>query len=370
MMDATVPLLVLGIILLIHLTFVNINIGLGFYSVILRWRSISNSEISKPAKRTFKFLAASEVVSGVYGTMITVVLAGFWPTLVNIAAIILFIPLIISILGIIIRLTSIAAYWYTWDKINPRTHLLIGVLMAFSGLMIPAGFRYIFAFINNPTGLASLNPVSGNIMEALTNPVYPPLLLHTWFGALSIGFLVASAGLAWSSRKDVTISKWGGYASLLGGLMIIPQGLTGFWFWSTLSFHSPYLFYSINKSFLPGGHSLIDVSYTFLGMVLLAIVILILGIIHHYQPSKRGIAYSLAVLAVTALLLGEITHDIGRLPYMVIIGEEGLPVELFINRLLILEPTIIISGLSAIIFFTAIFLLLLYLYLVKGILHE
>ncbi len=369
-MDITLPILILGTILLTHLTFVNINIGLGFYSLILRWRSLSNPETSKPARITFKFLAASEVVSGVYGTMITVVLAGFWPTLVNIAAIILFIPLMISILGIIIRLTSIAAYWYTWDKVNPRIHLLIGVLMAFSGLLIPAGFRYIFAFINNPTGLTSLNPVSGNILEAFANPVYPPLLLHTWLGALSIGFLVASAGLAWSSRKDEAISKWSGYASLLGGLMIIPQGLAGFWFWSTLSFHSPYLFYSINKSFLPSGHSLTDVSYTFLGMVLLAVVILTLGIIHHYQPSKRWIAYSLAILAVATLILGEITHDIGRLPYMVIIGEEGIPVELFINRLLILEPTLIISGLSAIIFFTAIFILLLYLYLVKGVLHE
>lgn len=369
-MDVTLPLTVLGGVLLIHLTFVNINIGLGFYSVILRWMSLSNIDAFKPARKVFKFLVATEVVSGVYGTMITVVLAGFWPTLVNIATIILFIPLLVSIIGIIIRLTSIAAYWYTWDKVGPRIHLSIGLVMAFSGLMIPAGFRYIFAFIDKPHGLTSLNPITGNTIEALMNPVYPPLLLHTLFGALSIGFLAASAGLAWSSKIDKTLERWSGYASLLGGLMIIPQGLTGFWFWSTLGFHSPYLFASLNKSFLPVQYSSTDVSHLFLGMVLLSIIILVFGIIHYYQPSRRWTAYTLAPLSIAALMFGEIAHDIGRLPYMVIVGEKGVPVELFINRLLFIEPTLILSGMLSIIFFTAIFLALLYLYLVRGILEE
>lgn len=369
-MSGTLPILILGTILLIHLTFVNINIGLGFYSLILRCRSLSNPGIGKIARRVFKFLIASEAVSGVYGTMITVVLGGLWPTLFNVATSILFIPLMISILGIIMRLTSITAYWYTWDRVSSRIHLSIGFLMAFSGLMIPAGFRYIFAFIDVPTGLTNLNPIRGSFLEALMNPVYPPLILHTWFGALSTGFLAASAGLAWSSKKDIAIYRWSGYASLLGGLMIIPQGLTGFWFWSTLSFHSPYLFYSMSKSFLPFGRSLTDVSFTFLGMVALAVTILILGIVHHYQQSKRWIAYSLAVLAVVTLILGEITHDMGRLPYMLIIGGEGISAEAFINRLIIIEPAITISGISAIIFFTSVFITLLYLYLVKGILQE
>jgi cytochrome d ubiquinol oxidase subunit I len=368
-MDPTLPIIILGIVLLIHLTFVNINIGLGFYSFILRWRSLTNIEVVKPARKVFKFLVASEVVSGVYGTMMTVVLAGFWPTLVNIATIILFIPLLISIIVIIVRLTFIAAYWYTWDKVQPKIHLVIGLLMALSGLMIPAGFRYIFAFINNPVGLIRLNPISGNPLEALTNPVYLPLLLHTWFGALSIGFLAAAAGLAWSSKIDKTIEKWSGYAGLLGGLMIIPQGLTGFWFWSTLSFHSHYLFYSINRSFLPTGHSSIDVSHAFLGMVLLAIVILTLGVIYYYQPAKRWIAYLLAPTAIASLIFGEITHDIGRLPYMVLTGETGIPIETFINRLLVIESTLVFSVVAVIIFFTLIFMGLLYLYLVKGILE-
>ncbi|MEM2017473.1 MAG: cytochrome ubiquinol oxidase subunit I [Nitrososphaerota archaeon] len=369
-MDVTLPLMVLGVILLIHLTFVNINIGLGFYSVILRWRSISNTEAAKPSRKVFKFLVATEVVSGVYGTMITVVLAGFLPTLVNIATIILFIPLLISIIGIILRLTSIAAYWYTWDRVGARIHLAVGLVMAFSGLMIPAGFRYIFAFISSPVGLTSLNPISGNIIEALMNPLYPPLLLHTFFGALSIGFLAASAGLAWSSKIDKTVERWSGYASLIGGLMIVPQGLAGFWFWSTLSFHSPYLFASLTRSFLPTQYPSTDVSYFFLGMVLLSILILVLGIVHYYQPSRRWTAYILAPLSIAALVFGEIAHDIGRLPYMVIVGDTGVPVEIFINRLLFIEPSLILSGVSAILFFTAIFIALLYLYLIKGIIGE
>ncbi|MCS7125331.1 MAG: cytochrome ubiquinol oxidase subunit I [Aigarchaeota archaeon] len=367
-MDVTLPILVLGLILLIHLTFVNINIGLGFYSLILRFISLRRSEVARTARKVFKFLVATEVVSGVYGTMITVVLAGLFPTLVNIAATILFIPLIISILGILIRLTSIVAYWYTWDRVNVKTHLSIGIVMAVSGLMIPGGFRYIFALINNPVGLKSLTPLLGDPIEALFNPVYPPLLLHTWIGALSIGFLTAAAGLSWTSRRSGEDLEWSRHASLLGSLMIIPQGIVGFWFWSTLSFHSRYLFNSINKSFLPVGESSIDMGHSFLGMVLLAIVILVMGVAYYYKPDKK-VAYILPSLAIISLILGEIAHDVGRLPYMVIIGEKGIEASAFLNKLIIIDPILIGVGVASILIMTGVFLILLYHYLAKGFLQ-
>ncbi|MEN2975042.1 MAG: cytochrome ubiquinol oxidase subunit I [Candidatus Caldarchaeales archaeon] len=364
-MDVILPITILGLILLIHFTFVNINIGLGFYSLILRFISLRRVEVTSSARKVFKFMVATEVFSGVYGTMITVVLAGFFPTLVNIAATILFIPLIISVVGILIRITSIAAYWYTWDRISPKIHVAIGVLVAFSGLMIPGGFRYIFALMDYPVGVLSLTPLSGDPIQALSNPVYPPLLLHTWIGAISIGFLAAASSLWWSSRKNGEDLIWSRYAGLIGALLIIPQGIIGFWFWSVLSFHSRYLFNSISRSFLPVEKTSIDVGHSFLAMVLLGIVILVLGVLYYYQPSKR-ISYTMTILAIASMIFGEITHDIGRLPYMVIIDNGGLEANLFINRLIVIDPTLVMVGVGLIILMTAVFVSLLYRYLVKG----
>ncbi len=363
-----IPLILLALVVLIHFTFVNINIGLGVFSVFLRWKSINNPELDVPAKKSFKFLAATEVVSGFFGTMITVILAALWPTLVNIVTIVLFIPLYISIIGILLRMTSIIGFWYTWDRIKPSIHLLIGVIMAISGFLIPMGFRYIFALIDDPVGVLNLAPLQGDPIKALANPIYPPLILHTWFGALSIGFFALATGFAWASRKDSGLRRWAAVASLAGALMIVPQGFVGFWFWSTLGTHTQYLFYSINQGIIPVGNSATNVSATFLIMVVLAIYLMIAGVAYYYEPEKRGLGYTLAPLSALALIFGEFTHDYGRLPYMVITGKEGFDVNLFVNKLVILDLSDVLAGLIPILVIAIIFVIFMYLYLVKGFL--
>jgi len=367
-MSILIPLTMLAIAVLIHFTFVNINIGLGVYSYVLRWKSLKNSEYEKPARKTFKFLIASEIVSGIWGTIITVVLAGFWPTLLNIATTVLFIPLTISLLGIAIRIPSIAGFWYTWDRIGKSIHMFIGFLMILGGFMIPAGFRYIFVLIDYPLGVTNLSPIQGNPYLALYNPLYPPLLLHTWIGALSIGFFAAATGLGWSSKYDKSLIKYASIAAFMGALLIIPQGIIGFWFWSSLSFKAQYLFNSMSSQFLPVDKNPVDVSWTFIIMVLAALYLLTAGIIYCYRPDKTFIGYTLAPISILSLIMGEFTHDYGRIPYMVIMGNSGLKASLFVNNLLIISLGEILLGLIPILAILIIFIILLYLYLARGFL--
>lgn len=93
------------------------------------------------------------------------------------------------------------------------------------------------------------------------------------------------------------------------------------------------------------------------------------GIIYYYEPERRALGYSLAPLSIMAMILGEITHDWGRMPYMVITGETGIPAELFVNKLFVLDLPSIAMGLIPIIVITTGFLILLYLYLAKGFLQ-
>lgn len=290
-MDVITQLIILAIVVIVHFTFVNINIRLGVYSYILRWKSIKDPQYSKATKITFKFLIATEIVSGVMGTIITVALAGFWPTLVNIATTILFIPLVVSLLGIAIRLPSIAGFWYTWDKTSTSIHMLIGLLMVIGGFMIPAGFRYIFALIDKPVGLTNLAPIEGNPMEALNNPVYFPLILHTWICALSIGFFAAATSLLWAASSDQNLLKHAKIASLWATLLIIPQVIIGYWFWDTLARETPYLFRALSSSFLPIDRAMVDVSWSFLLMVTIAMYLLVTGILFYYREENKIIGY-------------------------------------------------------------------------------
>jgi cytochrome d ubiquinol oxidase subunit I len=368
MMDILLPFLILGVVLLIHLVFVNINIGLGLFSYLLRIKSIYNDELESVARKAFKFLAATEIISGLFGTIITVVLAGLWPTLFNIAMIILYIPILVSLVGIMLRMTSIVGFWYTWGASRTKIHLIIGFIMVVSGFMIPGGFRYIFAFIDKPVGLISMSPITGDPIVAFNNPIYPPLLLHTWIGALSIGLLTLATGFAWASKYDDSLTKWGAYAALWGALLIIPQGIIGFWFWNILSVESPYLFKSIMGplSSPMGGHT--NVFPTFIFMILSGIYLLIAGIVFYKAPYRLNVGYTLGPVSILSLLFGEFTHDYGRLPYMVLSGDGGLKAELFVNKLLILSIGDILIIFIPIIIMLLIFLGFLYMYLVKGFL--
>ncbi|GBC72064.1 hypothetical protein HRbin02_01854 [Candidatus Calditenuaceae archaeon HR02] len=97
--------------------------------------------------------------------------------------------------AIVIRISSIALFWYTWGKVKPNVHIAIGFIMAVSGFAAPFGFRYIFAEITSPHGVAVAlqgSPDSARL-QVFLNPLYPPLILHTVVGAMSVGgFITAS----------------------------------------------------------------------------------------------------------------------------------------------------------------------------------
>jgi len=203
-------------------------------------------------------------------------------------------------------------------------------------------------------------------MEALNNPVYFPLILHTWIGALSIGFFAASTGLLWAASSDQKLLKYAKIASLWAALLIIPQAVIGYWFWDTLAGETPYLFRALSSSFLPIEKAMVDVSWSFLLMVTIAMYLLVTGILFYYRGENKIIGYSLAPLSILALILGEFSHDYGRIPYMVITGDTGIEASLFVNKLVTLGLGDVLAGLIPIMMILITFLIFLYLYLVKG----
>ena len=329
--------LLLGLATLVHITFVNLVLGFSVIIPFTEYMSYRNNDekLMEVAKRTFKYLILTDLVAGVWGTWITVALAGLWPTLTYIATTVLFVPITVALVGILIAIPSIAIYWYTWGKISKGLHLFVGCLMAFGALLVPAGFRMIFAFVDDPVGLNEA--LKGNLYVVFGNPLYPALVGWSWCGSLAMSALVAAGVYAWMSKGSVNGEglKEASYFLKLGMPFLIITAILGGYFFFSLQTASPYIFAAIT------GNTTIA-QYNFLPALLLyPILILIAGgsALGMYKSAKQGkfsrpVSLALVIAAFLMVPLAEAVDDAARAPYMVIAGSAGLPANAFANTMI------------------------------------
>jgi cytochrome d ubiquinol oxidase subunit I len=312
----------LGLSVVLHVIFVSMTLGTGLLAALYRWKAYrqNDSWAELFARKVFKVLIVSELFSGVWGTIITVFLAGFFTALTTLATNTLFIPIAIAIAAIMIRIPAIAISWYTWGKIHPRTHSLVMWIMALSGFGVPFGFRAIFAEINNPTAVGyylqtGLNP--GWMPYA--NPLFWTLYLHTVAAVISVGGFVAASLTA--LEKDVRGVRAG---LMLGFGFLISQLVFGPLYWYSLDLYSPLLFNAVNTTYGP-----------LFGVKLVAVAALVVLGYMALKSARAGAIHPatkwLAPLALFTVVAGEVLNDGARYPDMVLAGDEGIPVALFAN---------------------------------------
>lgn len=329
--------MLLGLAVLVHVTLVNLVLGFSVLIPFIEYLSYKRKDkgLEDLARRLFRYLVISDLVAGVWGTWITVALGGLWPTLTYIAATVLFIPITIAIIGILISIPAIAIYWYTWNKVSPKIHIMIGILMALGALMVPAGFRMIFAFINYPTGLNEA--LGGNLYAVFSNPIYPVILLKSWFGGLTMSALMAAGIYALKLYKNIEAenSMKASFIMLkMGLLLLLIQTLIGVTYFYTLSKYSPYIYASIT-----GDTSIAH--YNFLPLFLIHVLLVVLMwfatlmLFKQVRNNKSSQVFSLMLILATffALPIGEAINDASRAPYMVINGTSGLSANIFANSM-------------------------------------
>ncbi|MEM2067776.1 MAG: cytochrome ubiquinol oxidase subunit I [Nitrososphaerota archaeon] len=352
----------LGIAVLIHIAFVNITMGTGFISAMARflaWRR-SDPGLEIMSRRVFKILIVHELFSGVWGTVITVVLAAFFPTLLAIAVDVMFFPLLIALSAIIIRIPTIALFWYTWGKVEPRIHSVIGFVMALSGFAVPMGFRYIFAEITYPHGvsLALQNLKDAARLEVFTNPLYPPLILHTWAGALSIGGFITASFFTIKgnlSPKFLWIGLWHGV------IFLAVQPFIGLWYLTSLGNYARVIYNNV----LGTVHATFNLLPMF-GLKIAAFAGLAVFSALVWRRVKRGegsaprYALVLGPLAMLIVLVGELINDAGRYPFLVLLGDTGLPPSVFSNLYIQIPYPLVLAILSGLVVFLFGFMLTVY----------
>ena len=331
--------LLLGIATLVHITFVNLVLGFSVIIPITEYLSYRKNDdtLMDVARRTFKYLILTDLVAGVWGTWITVALAGLWPTLTYIATTVLFIPITIAIVGILIAIPSIAVYWYTWGKVSRGVHLFVGCLMAFGALLVPAGFRMIFAFVDDPVGLSEA--LKGNLYAIFGNPIYPIWVVWSWFGSLAMSALVAGGMYAWrahgSGDETGMALKETMYFLKLGIPFLAITATLGTYFFYSLQPASPYIFAAITGNTGVAQYNFLTISLLYPALTIIAFgaasVLFVLA--------KKGKLTKLPSLVLTAsaflmVPIAEAVNDASRAPYMVITGDKGLPANAFANTMI------------------------------------
>jgi len=363
---------ILGISVLVHVIIVNITLGTGWISAMARflaWRRKS-SELEIMSRRVFKILIIHELFGGVWGTVITVILAGFFPTLTAIATDLIFYPILIALSSIFIRIPSIALFWYTWGRVRPGVHSLLGFVMAISGFGVPLGFRYIFAEITYPYGLGmALQGLKDLARSAVFfNPVYLPLLLHSRVGAMSIGgFIVASF---FAIGRNVN-AKFAWIGLWHGELFLMIQGVAGPTYLWTLSSKAPLLYDNV----LGVAGATFNVSSIF--AVKLTFTAILVGVsLLTWSKLKMGLGtvprYSLLLgpIAISVALMGEFLNDGGRYPFMVLLGDTGIKPAEFMNVYLNLPISTVYTIVGTLLGFLALFMATAYYALNKRFLSD
>lgn len=348
----------LGLSVLIHIVFVSITLGVGLVTAIYRWLAYKRSdpELEVFARSTFRIMIVSELFSGVWGTIITVFLAGFFPGLVALATNLLFTPIAISIVSIMIRIPSIAIFWYTWGRVSPSTHSIIGFIMALSGFGVPLGFRTLFSEITYPHAVAEF--LAGTVPPAwyaYTSPIFWSLYLHTVFAVISTGgFVVASLMAYENNPRGVKIGL------MFGVGFLFAQFFAGPLYWYSLHYYSSYIFNQVTfGSFMPA---------LALKMVLI-ITLLTISVYSWTRVRSENIipkpTVYLGFIAVAIVFLGELINDGSRYPYMVVAGGSGIPIAGFFNFYMEVPEPVVFVILGFLIFSIAVFMIAAYLALYK-----
>ena len=366
---ALLSFFVLGFALEMHLIFVNVIIGTTVLTVITRYLAYLRNDpgLEVVARDMFRLMVVTGLFGGVWGTILTVFMAGLFPSMTAIFTRVYFYPVAIALVGILVSIPLIAIYWHLWGRVNPRTHSLIGIPLAISVLLVPVGFRYLFAGLDYPQFMmGDFNPLS-----VFSNPIYPPLIAHTLIGAMDIGAFVTASVLA--TRRNLNIR---GLRITLGTglLLLVPQAIAGAYYFTVLKRYDPYIVSNIagpllgydpgTSLFYPAFYAAITLTIVLVTVALYAFYAVMQGRVIRYAVISTGF------LAEVVLILMEYVNDGSRYPYLFISGNSGIPITQLLNTLIPLPLTAIYTMLLLALLFTAIFTITLYYAIIRRFLPE
>ena len=343
MADPGLAIAIMAIVFGIHIVLINIDLGLGIIIPILkRIGEIRGNEVYvSEARKYMRYFAIVYASAGVFGTAFTVFLLTFFPEFLWLGGVLLIVPFGLAVVFLILRLFSIGAYWYTWDKLRGDYHFYLGLVLAFTSFAVPYAFRSVFAFLNYPAGVESISPLKLNPIKMLTNPTLMPIYLKSVAGGVLAATFSLVSLYAYKVRKGESdketasgfIKKYLNVGMWLLGLQVI----FGFWYLASLSMYAPYKFGNIVGVWF-GRSVSADYSWLFtIKMLLVAYQFFVVFYIAFTSiqgkefdvadDTTNKLLLGLGPAALLVIMFGEFLNAFSQLPYFVAQPalEEALP---------------------------------------------
>jgi cytochrome d ubiquinol oxidase subunit I len=375
----------------VHIPLVCFGIALPAMVMFLEglWLRTGDPLYKALAKRWSKAMLILFAIGVVTGTILSFEMGLLWPEFMASFGDVFGLGFGIEGFSFFMEAIFIAIYVYGWDRLSPRTHILVGapvILAGFTGSLMVISVN---GWMNQPTGFSIRNGevVDVKPLEALFNSNLWHELTHMYLaGFLVVGFLVAAVySRAWLGGRRDRRHQVGLVVGLsVAALVSVPQLLVGDWAARTVAERQPVklaAFERLEKTTkgapfdlvggieIPKGLSLLSfhdpnatvkgldtvpkddqpptavVKLSFRTMVAIGSALAALGVWFIWfwwrrkrLPATRWFHRSVVAagpLAVVALIAGWVTTEVGRQPWVVyevmrtedaVTGASGIPV--------------------------------------------
>ncbi len=186
----------MGVSLAFHIVFAVVGIAMPLMMVVAerRWQVTGHEIYLDLAKRWAKGTAILFAVGAVSGTVLSFELGLLWPGFMRFAGPIIGMPFSLEGFAFFTEAIFLGVYFYGWDRISPRAHLIAGVLVAVSGAASGIFVVIANAWMNAPTGFELMNgqPVHVDPIAAMGNAAVLSQTIHMTLAAYAAaGFAVA-----------------------------------------------------------------------------------------------------------------------------------------------------------------------------------
>jgi len=235
----------------VHIPLVYTVLGIIWTLPAMEYASRRDGRYNDAVKGIARYLIAIYAVGGVFGTVITVFLAGMLPVFTNLAGVLLWPVWATAIaFGVAVAL-PLMGYWYrTLGSMSPGRHVALGFLTAGFTTVIPMMFRLVFAVVNYPAGvdvvkdpssLVGFDLVVHNYWSLFSNPTYPPLILATLLGAVAFANALIAFVYGYRGVRPEAASISRRIALSFG----VASALSGVWYLVELYYYAPTMAWAI-----------------------------------------------------------------------------------------------------------------------------
>ncbi len=279
---------VIWIVAQLHLLFAAFVVGVPWFTVIIEivgWR-IHDQRYDRVAHEFTRLYAAAFATTAALGGLFTFTLFGLYPKFSNYFFGI-FSPVMYVYGGVFLAETAVLyLYYYTWDRLQHRKllHIGLGVILIGVGTVIVFIGSSMSSYMMSPTGVAETGEFVGTTWDAVNNPLWIPVVVHRLLGNITFGGFVVCAYAAVKFLTAKTTAErahydWMGYVGNFVALMgLIPLPFAGYYLGREVYSASP-----VMGNNMMGG----DFSWAFIIQAMLVGLLFIIGNYYLWSGMRR-----------------------------------------------------------------------------------